>query len=156
MEDESDLASVLNNSMKISVNLIKYLALASLVVPALALANPTLYERLGGMSVIREVVSDTIDRTAADPRTKPIFDGIKLAPVKESVAIHFCEITGGPCIYDGASMSKAHSGMQISSAQFDLMDDYLGKALTKQGISEADKAALARLLQPLKPDIIGK
>lgn len=142
--------------MKTSVNLIRIFALAALVVPALAFASPTLYERLGGMRVIQEIVSDTIDRTAADPRTKPIFEGIKLAPVKESVANHLCEITGGPCIYDGASMTKAHSGMQISSAQFDLMDDYLGQTLTKHGIKEADKAALARLLQPLKPDIIEK
>jgi hemoglobin len=142
--------------MKITINLIKSFSVGALAVPALVLANPTLYERMGGMGVIREIVSETIDRTADDPRTKPVFEGIKLAPVKESVAIHLCEITGGPCVYDGAPMAKAHSGMRISPAQFDLMDDYLGQALTKHGIKEADKAALARLLQPLKPDIIEK
>jgi hemoglobin len=142
--------------MKISANLIRSLALGAIAVPALALANPTLYDRLGGLDNIRKIVSDTIDQTAADPRTKPIFDGIRLAPVKESVANHLCEMTGGPCIYDGAPMDKAHSGMQISSAQFDLMDDYLGEALTKHGVREADKAALARMVQPLKPDIVDK
>lgn len=143
--------------MKFSAKLIRSFALGALVVVSTsALANSTLYERLGGMDIIRKIVSDTIDRTAADPRTKPIFEGIKLAPVKESVANHLCEISGGPCIYEGAAMDKAHSGLQISSAQFDLMDDYLGEALTKHGVREADKAALARLLQPLKPDIIEK
>jgi len=121
-----------------------------------AIASSTLYERLGGLENIKGIVSQTIDRTAADPQTQPIFEGIKLAPVKESVTMHLCEISGGPCRYDGAPMAKAHSGMGITSKQFDLMDAYLSQSLTDHGVKDADKANLARLLKPLKPEIIEK
>lgn len=116
----------------------------------------SLFDRLGGMEQIKEVVSITIDRTADDSRTKHIFKGIKLAPVKESVALHFCEITGGPCKYDGASMAKVHSGLAITAEEFDTMDRYLGEELTLHGVVNADKEELQKLLGAMKPDVVGK
>lgn len=142
--------------MKTGVKLICLAALTILAAPASGRATSTLYERLGGLENIRSFVSQTIERTAADPDTSLLFEGIRLAPVKESVAAHLCEMTGGPCRYEGASMAKVHSGMQISGKQFDLMDAYLGQALTVHGVKDADKAALGALLQPLRADVIAK
>ena len=53
-------------------------------------------------------------------------------------------------------MAKSHSGMGISSKQFNLTDAYLSQSLTDHGVKDVDKANLARLLQPLKPEIIEK
>lgn len=126
------------------------------VLPALAESDKPLYDRLGGMRQINDIVSKTIDRTSSDPRTKRSFEGIKLAAVKESVAQHLCELSGGPCKYEGASMAKAHAGLAITSEEFDIMDAYLAEELSAHGVADADKAELQKLLGPMKPDVVGK
>ena len=130
--------------------------LSAFILPAFAAPEITLYDRLGGMRQITDIVSKTIDRTSSDTRTKHSFEGIKLAAVKESVAQHLCELTGGPCKYEGATMAKAHSGLAITSAEFDIMDGYLAEELAAHGVSKADVGKLQRLLGPLKPDVIEK
>jgi len=127
-----------------------------IVNPVIADESRTLFARLGGMEQITAVVSETIDRTSGDPKAARIFEGIKLAPVKESVAQHLCEISGGPCKYEGAPMAKAHTGLAITSEQFELMDNYLNQALSSRGISQADRAELGKLLSALKGDVVGR
>lgn len=130
--------------------------LGASVLPAFAGSGVTLYDRLGGMRQITEIVNATIDRTSSDPRTRRSFDGISMTPVKESVAQHLCDITGGPCRYEGAPMAKAHTGLSITAEEFDIMDAYLGEELTAHGVSDDDKAELRSLLGPMKPDVVGK
>lgn len=144
------------NTQFLIPSLIFAIALPFSAMSASAESKTSLFDRLGGMHQINDIVSKTIDRTSKDERTKRSFEGIKLAPVKESVAQHLCEISGGPCKYEGASMAKAHSGLAITAREFDIMDDYLAQELTAHGISAADKAELQSLLGPLKPEIIEK
>ena len=118
--------------------------------------SPTLFTRLGGMEQITAVVSETIDRTSENPKAARIFEGIKLGPVKESVAQHLCEISGGPCKYEGAPMAKAHTGLAITSEQFEIMDTYLNQALSARGVSQADRAELGKLLSTMKGDVVGR
>jgi len=127
-----------------------------IVNPVIAVESSTLFARLGGMEQITAVVSETIDRTSIDPKAARIFEGIKLAPVKESVAQHLCEISGGPCKYEGAPMAKAHTGLAITSEQFEIMDTYLNQALSARGISQADRAELGKLLGAMKGDVVGR
>lgn len=152
LRHDSNLSTLMTAIRKI----VFQFTLAGLAIPGIAHASPSLYDRLGGLENIRKIVGQTIDRTSRDPRAEALFEGIRLDPVKESVTTHLCEITGGPCTYDGASMKKAHSGMDISSDQFDLMDAYLGQALVDHGVKDADRKDLGKLLQPFKTEIVGK
>lgn len=130
--------------------------LVACALPSLAFAETSLYDRLGGMQRITEVVSRTIDRTSGDPRTKRSFEGIRLAAVKESVALHLCQVAGGPCIYDGADMAEAHAGLAITGEEFDIMDAYLAEELAAHGVADAERAELQKLLGPMKQDVVGK
>ena len=118
--------------------------------------NSTLYERLGGSAQIAAIVSDTIDRTAQDERTRRHFDGINMLRTKTSVATHLCSVTGGNCKYEGDDMTTAHAGMDISALEFDIMDGYLAQALDRHGVDAATKHELERLLAPMKAQIVGK
>lgn len=139
-----------------SFNNIVFVFTYFIIHPVIADESRTLFARLGGMEQITSVVSETIDRTSGDPKAVRIFEGIKLAPVKESVAQHLCEISGGPCKYEGAPMAKAHTGLAITSEQFEIMDTYLNQALSARGVSQADRAELGRLLSAMKGDVVGK
>lgn len=149
------LCTMLNQKLCLFTNVVVVLNMYC-AAPALAGDSLTLFERLGGMEQIAAVVSETIDRTSEDPRVSRVFEGIKLAPVKESVAQHLCEISGGPCKYEGATIIKAHTGLAITSEHFEIMDSYLAQALSGRGVSQTDGAELGKLLNAMKGDVIDR
>ena len=89
----------------------------------------------------------------ADPRTRRSFDGIKLAPLKESIVEQLCSVSGGPCRYQGETMANAHRDSRITDAEFDLMVAALRDALD-QRVGTAEKNQLLRLLAPMKRDVV--
>lgn len=119
--------------------------------PALA---PSLYLRLGGAAQVVAVVDRAIGRAAADPRTQRSFDGIKLQPVKDSLAQQICALSGGGCRYEGASMADAHRDARIRASEFDALVTILREELDRAGIDAGAKNELLRLLAPMKRDIV--
>jgi hemoglobin len=117
---------------------------------------PSLYTRLGGKPAIDAVVSEMIDRTAADPVTKRTFEGVKLPPLKASIADLVCQAAGGPCIYKGDSMKLSHKGLGISTAEFNGLVGHLVAVLNKYQVPAAEQKELLGALGPMAPDIIEK
>jgi hemoglobin len=114
----------------------------------------SLYERLGKMERIQLIANETVEFTSKDPRTSRNFDGINLVRTKASVASHLCAVTGGPCKYEGDNMKVAHTGMQITEQEFNVMDSYLGQSLDRHGVDARTKAELQALLGRMKSDIV--
>lgn len=116
--------------------------------------NAMLYEQLGGPQAIESVTDRTMDRVAADPRTKRSFDGIKMATLKKSVAAYVCKVADGPCVYEGETMARSHADANISGAEFDIMVAVMREELDRANISEAAKNELLRRLAPTRRDIV--
>jgi hemoglobin len=116
--------------------------------------QPTLWQRLGGEPVVKEVVKETIDRSASDPRTKRSFEGVKLQHVKDMIVEQICLLSGGGCKYTGDPMDKVHKGLKNTEAEMDLLVQFLRDALDKNGVKDAEKNELLRLLAPMKHDIV--
>ena len=116
--------------------------------------SPTLYSRLGGEPVMTRVVGETIDRAATDPRTKRSFEDVKLPRVKEKIVEQICSLTGGGCKYTGDPMDKVHQGLKNTEAEMNLVVQFLREALEKNGVREAEKNELLRVLAPMKRDIV--
>ena len=114
----------------------------------------TLYDRLGGKPVVTEFVDRTLDRTSTDPRTKRSFDGIKIAAIKESLALQICFISGGGCKYEGETMAHAHHDSKIQPREFDAMVDILREEMDRAGVDAGAKNELLKLLAPMKRDIV--
>ena len=142
--------------------MLKQLLRSSIAVTLLALlaacATPapdaTLYQRLGGKPVVEAFVGSTIDRTSTDERTKRSFDGIKLAPIKASIAQQICAISGGGCKYEGETMAKSHADAKIQPREFDAMVDILREEMDRAGVNAGAKNDLLKLLAPMKRDIV--
>jgi hemoglobin len=117
-------------------------------------ARPTLYERLGGEPVVKRVVAETIDRSAADPRTARSFQDVKLQRVKDKIVEQICSLSGGGCTYTGDPMDKVHKGLKNTEAEMNILVQHLRDALDGAGVKEAEKNELLRLLAPMKRDIV--
>lgn len=116
--------------------------------------SPTLYERLGGQPVMTKVVAETIDRAATDPRTSRSFKDVKLQRVKDMIVEQICSLTGGGCKYTGDPMDKVHVGLKNTEAEMDLVVQFLRDALERNGVKDAEKNELLRVLAPMKHDIV--
>jgi hemoglobin len=136
-----------------SILLVAFILSGCAAVPA---KEPTLFDRLGGLPALTAVTDKTIDRTATDPRTRRSFDGVRLKPIKESIVSFLCQVTGGPCKYEGETMARAHKGLDITSAEFDAMVGQLVDTLNQFHVPAKEQKELLQLLGPLKSDIVTK
>ena len=115
--------------------------------------NDSLFERIGGLPVLTKIVDESVDEIANSPRTKRSFDGVKLAPLKESIVMQLCKITDGGCNYEGETMLNSHRDAKISEAEFDAFVDMFRNTLTKH-LPTREKNELLKILAPMKRDIV--
>ena len=120
------------------------------------MAQPSLYERLGGKPAITAVIDDFIGNVAADNRINKRFAGADVPRLKMRLVDQVCEASGGPCKYTGASMRDAHKGMNISDAEFGALVEDLVKSLDKFKVPAKEKNELLGALGGMKPDIVGR
>ncbi len=129
---------------------------ASTPAPQAAHAGPSLYERLGGQPAVRMVVDTFVTRVVADSRINAFFRGIDVDTFKQLLAEQICQASGGPCIYSGRPMERAHKGMHITNAQFDALVEDLSGALDANHVGATEKSQLLAILGGLRGQIVGK
>jgi hemoglobin len=145
--------------MNMHTDAIRRMILASLLALQGCASGPSaasLYERLGGLPGITAVVDKSVDRHAADPRTRRSFEGVNLKTLKASIVLQACEATGGPCRYEGESMARAHAGLAITAEEFDTAIGHIDDTLDEFKVSARDKEAFLQILRPLRADIVGR
>ena len=114
----------------------------------------SLYARLGGKAVVSSLVSDLIDQSIKNPRTRRSFDKVNVKRLKEKVEEQICTLTGGPCVYSGDDMKKSHAGLNITEAEFYGFVEELVELLDRYKIGLREKNQLLALLAPMKRDVV--
>jgi hemoglobin len=123
-----------------------------LVTPALA--DDTLYDRLGGRGGITRFVDIAYTIILADDRIKADFDNINPDHIKPRVADFICKLAGGPCIYKGRSMAAAHEGLGLTRAKFNALAEDLQAGMQQAGVPYWTQNRLMALLAPMQRDIV--
>jgi hemoglobin len=121
----------------------------------------SLYTRLGGSNAIDTVVAVFINNVAADAQINFFFQpvladttGVRYRLLRQNLDQQICMVTGGPCLYLGKDMRKAHSGMGITAAQFNALVNDLVAAMTTLGVGTTEQNELLAILGPLCGDIV--
>jgi hemoglobin len=65
-----------------------------------------------------------------------------------------CEVTGGPCHYNGRSMKEAHAGMKVTNGEFNALVADLVATLSQFKVPKAEQDELLAILGPLKSEIV--
>ena len=140
----------------VAAGLLGLLGLAACNNNAPMMAQPSLYDRLGGKPAIVAVVDDFVANVAADARINGFFAHADIPHLKMELVDQICAGTGGPCAYTGKSMKDAHHGMGISTADFNALVEDLQKSLNKFNVPAKEQGDLLAVLGPMKPDIVEK
>ena len=114
----------------------------------------SLYDRLGGLDMIKAVVGEFAARVLADERVNRKFVKTDAARLTHFLVEQVCAATGGPCRYTGNSMKKAHKNMKVTEGEFNALVEDLVKALDKFNVAEAEKTELLGALATMKSDIV--
>jgi len=144
--------------MRLSILKTMLLGLA-LSLPITATANDgqsTLYDDLGGKTVMDQVVSDMLDLALSDPQMAPIFADSDMDRLEKLLIIHFCEIADGPCTYDGQDMRRTHDGLGIRTMHFNRLVEDLQAAMDRQDIPFRTQNRLLARLAPFHDDVTGR
>jgi hemoglobin len=123
-------------------------------------AQPSLYERLGGVYPIATVVDDFIDRIMSDPRlnANPLVDEahhrVSKAGFKYLVTELVCQVTGGPQKYSGRTMLDSHRHLAITPDEWVAFVDDFRQTLEVFRVPEAESAELFAIVESTRADIV--
>jgi len=123
---------------------------------ATAATAKTLYDELGGKEAITKVVDVFLARINGDARINTLFAKTDHNDLRRLVIEQLCEATGGPCKYTGRSMEEAHSGLNLTNADFSAFMGDLVAAMDDLKVPLAQQNKLIALLAPMKPQIVGQ
>jgi hemoglobin len=119
-----------------------------------ARADDSLYRALGGKDVIVRISDATIEMSVNDPRIAHTFDEVNVKRVKRLLADQICELTGGPCVYEGRTMQESHYHLDLTDAHFNWLVEHLQDAMDRERIPFRTQNKLLAILAPLRRDIV--
>jgi hemoglobin len=117
-------------------------------------APDTIFDRIGGEAAVEAVVEIFYGKVLGDPELKDYFAATDIEGLKRHQSRFVGMALGATRPYSGRSMQKAHEGMGITEADFNLVVGHLAAALTEAGVDGPTIEAIAEKLVPLKGDIV--
>lgn len=134
------------------------LAAAALAASSLAFAQgaDSTYHGLGGQAGIKTIVATLVPLLQSDPRIAEAFKDIDMAKLARRLEEQFCELSGGPCRYQGKDMKEIHDGLNITNAQFNALAEDLQLAMDKAGVATHMQNRLMAKLAPMQKSVVTK
>lgn len=114
----------------------------------------TLYQQLNGQQGIEAIVDSFINQIAGDKQVFHYFAKSSVSHFRSGFITHMCDVTGGPCTYQGDNMVDIHTGMQINEADFNRIVELLINAMEENNISYPVQNQVLALLAPFRVEII--
>lgn len=134
-----------------ALTLLAFLTLSACTTPR---QETTLYQRLGGQEGITTVVDNLLFEISEDEDVVPLFARTDIDRFREKLIEQLCDLSDGPCTYDGDTMGETHKDLAIRRSQFNSLVEDLIRAMEEAGVATADQNALLSRLVPLYPDIV--
>ncbi len=121
------------------------------------MSEQTLYEILGGEEAIAKVVDYFYSELVLkDPTVNHFFENTDMEKQRKHQTKFISFALGGPNQYSGASMTKAHEGMNIKPEHFNAIAQHLHDALAHFGVQKSDIDQALAKVATLKDDILYK
>ncbi len=117
----------------------------------------SLYDRLGGYDAISAVVEQFANRLFTDPKIKHFFRGMS-TDTKESFKQKnknlLSAVTGGPAKVISRPPKIAHTGLNITQGDFNVVAGHLKATLEKFNVPERETKEVFAIIGTLQPEIV--
>lgn len=140
--------------MKTLTALLCSLLLATSALAQAPAADDSIYQGLGGKQGIKNIVGTFIQLVLADERINANFQDVDKVNLAKRLGEQFCELSGGPCKYGGKSMVDIHDGLNVTTAQFNVLTEKLQMAMEQHDVPSRIQNKLVAKLAPMHRDIV--
>jgi hemoglobin len=115
----------------------------------------TEFDRLGGFSRVRLMVTDFYDRILDATELEPYFAGVDMRRLVDHQTKFFSTVLGGPASFTDEQLARAHGRLGIEPAHFRLMADLFRETLEDHGVDAPVVQRLVAHILALEPQIVG-
>lgn len=126
----------------------------ALSLPLPGQADDSLYQALGARDGIAGITERLLVRAMDDPTIGRFFDGVDMDALHGHLTEQICQLSGGPCTYEGRSLEESHKGMFLNSAHFNALVEHLVLAMEAKQVPTGAQNRLLAILAPLRPLVI--
>jgi len=113
-----------------------------------------IYELIGGAPAVSAAVEAFYVRVLADPSLKGFFVKIDMKRLQARQIQFFTTALGGPALYKGPDMKKAHAHLAIEQKHFDAVAGHLVATLKSLGVPEPLIQQIVSAVAPLAAQIV--
>lgn len=117
-------------------------------------AQNNLYQALGEQQGIERLVDIFVKKLGQDKQIFPYFAKASVSHFKKGFISHICDVSGGPCKYEGDNMVDIHTGMNINEADFNRVVELLVQSMEDAGINYPTQNQVLAKFAPLRSQII--
>jgi hemoglobin len=117
-------------------------------------ADDSLYRALGGQAGVTRLADDFAPRLMADRRIGEFFRHANQQHLKDTLAVQFCQVSGGGCGHAGVPLKTARQDMDVTKGDFNALVDVLQMSMEAQGIPFTTQNRLLARLAPMHRDIV--
>ncbi|MEZ5075966.1 MAG: group 1 truncated hemoglobin [Solirubrobacterales bacterium] len=114
----------------------------------------TIYERAGGFSAVRKVVSDFYDKVLESALVSHHFEGVDMRRLIDHQTRFIAFLMGGPASYTEEHIEHLHRRLGISLAEFDEVVELLEETLEDHGFAAEDIAKVCQELRKRESIIV--
>lgn len=109
--------------------------------------GPSLYDRLGRMDVIGDIVADLVEVELPQSALAPRFANVDRAGLEDGLARRLCELAGGPCRYPERALRELHAQMAIEEREFEAFVAALERSLVRLQIAPDVRADVLTMVR---------
>ncbi len=123
-------------------------------------SSASLYDRLGGMYGIAATVDNLVDRlyvngaANANPKVAEFHAKEGHAGFKFLVTAWCIAETGGPACYPGKDMHAAHSHLNVTQREFDIVATEIKTSLYQMNVPEREFDEFMTLIEKYRPEVV--
>ncbi|SDM58690.1 hemoglobin [Franzmannia pantelleriensis] len=117
-------------------------------------SSQALFAELGGEPGISAVVENLMYRVADDSHIVGFFANTNIDLFVASLEQQLCDISDGPCDYQGPPMDRAHQHMGLDDSHFNRLVEHLDAAMIEEGLPLRTRNRLFARLAPLHAEIM--
>ena len=122
--------------------------------------DQSLFSRIGGEPLLQKFADQFVRQVALNNKimSNPIIAGALSKSQddhKKKLATLLCQISGGPCKYEGRSVKAAHAPLKITQDEWKEMTRVFIQVLQKLKVPKKERQELAKLVARYNRQIVG-
>jgi hemoglobin len=121
--------------------------------------NQTLYEKIGGKKTVEKAAHFLYVNILKDDRINRFFEDIDIEKQKRKMTTFLTYIFGGPSLYIGKDMRRAHKEVVakgLNDEHVDAMMECVSKALTELDIDKETIGEVTKTIEAHRDDVLNR